>query len=97
MTDIIPPLGTLIQRTDGQWRADYLNRSVISPSLNRVLAYLRTIQLGENGAHDTDAIEQARNEYPYDNDCEINVHWAEAPKKVTTHESRSGDDQASVV
>ena len=66
---------TISQRNDGSWVGEYLNRRVISIDRNRVMAYLRVVQLEEQGMLQNQAIEQAMSEYPYDLNTGVQVIW----------------------
>lgn len=94
--EIKPPLGTLQER-HGEYVGCYLNRTVVSNSLPRVLGYLRTIQLGEMGLMAIEAVEQARREYNWPEDATIQVTWGQAPKIVAStvqapqHDGHYGD------
>lgn len=76
------PIGEMHTRPDGSFVGTYLNRTIFSKNKNRLLAYLRTIQLQEEGMGDIESVEQAKDDYPYPKDCEIQVSWQEPPKQV---------------
>lgn len=80
------PIGAMEQRKDGEYIGRYLNRTIRSMNKNRVLAYLRTIQLQEEGHGDIESVEQALLDYPFPHDAPISVTWQEAPKHVVVRE-----------
>lgn len=75
MTDSAPPLGEIYQRRDGMFVGVYLNQRIMSTIKNRVLAYLQTINLEEQGLFHKEAAERARGLYPYEDAADIQVNW----------------------
>lgn len=66
-------IGKVTQLRNGNWCAVYLTRSAVSSSKNRVLAWLRHIELGESGLRGDDCHGQSRQQYPYNDSDDILV------------------------